>query len=339
MLLASVSGFRSAQGSQALWFGRNPHLAAVAPKPEDATAVLSKRPTRHHPADSDSELDELFRSSLDEFTRLNPKPAKLEPVEASRSFQACIQETLTRLRESWAIPPQESVLGINPRKREVAKQIADWIQSTLKSENAQVAIVARQGGLQHKKYDKTGMLHTGIAMYHPREQQWKIYNLVDRPMMGQSVCDVQWAEPEDFFAQQGGYKKDALVMLPSPAVQQRMQKALLNGDYRKLVFTPDYNLVSAPDSATSLNCNKWVLLNVLAAKNDHYEPKKLLKEIRENYRPGQIDVHPIVRLFAAQQPKIKASEVPWIAPIQTVTVESLFNSGLFEKSHFCEPRA
>ena len=224
---------------------------------------------------------------------------------------------------------------MNPRKVDVAQQLTDWMQKTLAQESAIVAVVARQGGLQHKKYDKTGMLHTGLVMWHPDENRWKIYNLIDSPAGRGTRCEVQWTEPPDFFVQQGGYQKEALLLFPERAIQARLREGLLNGEYRRLGFTTDYNIISPPHAETSLNCNKWILLNVLAAQMQTYEPKILLAEIQREYQPGQIDVSPLVRLFAKYQTKIKAKEVPWLAPIQTVTVQSLCESGLFEKALFC----
>ncbi len=232
-------------------------------------------------------------------------------------------------------PPQEAVKHTNPRKVDVAQQLARWMEDTLAQEGAILAVVARQGGLQHKKYDRTGMLHTGLVIWHPQEKRWKIYNLIDRPQGRGTRCDVQWTEPVDFFIQQGGRQKEALLMIPDRILQARMRAALLNGDAARLSFTSDYNIISPPHSETSLNCNKWVLLNLLAAQMQTYEPKHLLDVIKREYKPGQIQVHPLARLFAKHQSRVKASEVPWLAPIETVTVQSLCDSGLFEKALFC----
>src|SRR5690606_37827625 len=112
----------------------------------------------------------------------------------------------------------------------------------------------------------TGMYHSGIALFHPRDKQWKVYNVTDEKVGGQWRCEVQWTEPESFFYQQGGYQPKSLMLIPDKATRERMAQALLNGDYKKLLFTNDYHLVSDPGSEQSLNCNKWVLMNVLAAQ-------------------------------------------------------------------------
>lgn len=311
------------------------------PEPVDSLSSSQEtiRPPRK-PADSPPAEDWL-ETLPDEFTPVrsrNDSSASLATVVHSPkpTFQDIIQQTLERLHESFAAPPQESVKKIRPRKVEVAGKLADWMRDTLAQEGVQVAVVARQGGLQHKKHDKTGMFHTGIALFHPRDKKWKIYNLVDEQLAGSWQGEVQWTEPEDFFYQQGGYHKKSLLLIPDQATQLRMRKALLKGDYKKLFFTSDYNLVSEPAGKTSLNCNKWVLLNVLAAKRENYNPMKLLDEIGERYRPDRIDVHPLIRPIAKYQPHIKPSEIPLWGPIHTVTVNSLVESGLFERTLACD---
>jgi hypothetical protein len=287
-------------------------------------------------AESASDLDDLLDAALDAFVRTEPKPA-LSQEQAEHSFKEAVKRTLLLLNGRLMEPPKERVDDIKPLKLPVAKQLSDWMATTLTDMGATVAVVARQGGKQHKRYDKTGMLHAGIAMFHPLEKNWKIYNLIDQPHGRWPQCEVQWIDPLNFFCKQGGYGKDALLLTLDQNTQERMRDALLDGSYKDLGFTTRYNLVSAPDSATSLNCNKWVLLNILAAQKENYQPDTLLAEIKKNYRPGEIHVNPFIRLFAAQQPKVLANEVPWWGPIHTVTVESLYHSGLFEKKVFCDP--
>lgn len=294
------------------------------------------RPPRK-PANSPPEEDWLDDEFTPVHSRDNSATSLVTVVHQPKpTFQEIIHQTLERLHESFALPPQEQVRKIRPRKVEVAGKLADWMRDTLTQEGIQVAVVARQGGLQHKKYDQTGMFHTGIALFHPREKKWKIYNLVDEQRAGRWQGEVQWTEPEDFFYQQGGYHRKSLMLIPDQGTQIQMRKALLNGEYQKLFFTSDYNLVSEPAGRTSLNCNKWVLLNVLAAKRENYNPLKLLDEIKKHYQPDRIDVPPLIRPIARYQPHVKPSEIPLWGPIHTVTVNSMLESGLFERTLACD---
>jgi hypothetical protein len=152
-------------------------------------------------------------------------------------------------------------------------------------------------------------------------------------------AQVWRSEPLEFFYEQPVAKKDALVMIPPADVQARLRDGILSGRYKKLYFTPNYNLVSQPHTSTSLNCNKWVLMNVMAAKQEDYTHTTILKVIEQCFKPGRIMMSPFLRPFAKIHPTILGSEVPVYGPINTVTVDSLYHSGLFPDKEFCAPRA
>lgn len=146
------------------------------------------------------------------------------------------------------------------------------------------------------------------------------------------------SEPLDFFYEQPIHKRDALIMIPDEDVQKRLRDGILSGRYKKLYFTPKYNLVSEPHSNTSLNCNKWVLMNLLAAQKDDYCHTKILQAIKDGFKPGRIMMNPLLRPIAKIHPTIRSEEVPVYGPINTVTVESLYHSGLFPHKEFFVPR-
>src|SRR5271156_3010948 len=58
--------------------------------------------------------------------------------------------------------------ALDEKKLEVAKHLTDWVQNTLLSERAIVAVVSRKGGKDVKSRDFTGMAHSGLAVYDPR---------------------------------------------------------------------------------------------------------------------------------------------------------------------------
>ena len=147
------------------------------------------------------------------------------------------------------------------------------------------------------------------------------------------------SEPLEFFYSQPVEKKDALLLIPPKDLQIRLRDGILSGHYKKLYFTPNYNLVSHPHSNTSLNCNKWVLMNIMAAKQADYSHTNILKAIEQFFKPGRIRMHPVLRPIAKIHPTIMPQEVPAIGPIHTVTVESLYRSDLFEEKEFHIPRS
>jgi len=151
-------------------------------------------------------------------------------------------------------------------------------------------------------------------------------------------AQVWRSEPLEFFYEQPIHKRDALIMVPSEDVQKRLRDGILSGRYKKLYFTPKYNLVSEPHTANSLNCNKWVLMNLMAAQRDDYCHTKILKAIQDGFKPGRIMMNPLLRPIAKIHPTIRGEEVPVYGPINTVTVESLYRTDLFPHKEFFVPR-
>jgi hypothetical protein len=234
--------------------------------------------------------------------------------------------------------PLEHRTPIDAQKLQIAKELTDWLNRTLQEKKAFVAIVGRQGSSQSKKQDKTGMGHAGLAVYDPRAQSWIIYNLLN-DLSDKTPKGGLWrTAPLDFFYGQKDYEKDALILIPDEITQQRMYEAILNGKYKKLFFTDRYNLLSAADSTSSLNCNKWLLLNVVAARIDDYDPVRVLSAIHKGFEPGTIRMNFLERQVVKGKANVQADEIPAFGPIQTVTVESLYRSDMFPQQLFFSGR-
>jgi hypothetical protein len=236
-------------------------------------------------------------------------------------------------------PIQQVDTAIDQRKLSLAKALTDWMQTTLLKEKTLVAVVARKGGEDVKKHDKTGMAHSGLAVYDPRAQTWLIYNLVqdtktaqDQP--GPATESIWRTAPLDFYYGQTGYDEDALILIPDLATQQRVYEAMVSGDYKKLTFTSAYNLLSPYDSLKSFNCNKWLLFNLAAARIDNYDPPAVAQAIHAGFVPGKIYFSPLENFFVRHKPNVLLNELPPHPPIETVTVESLYRSNLFPKKVF-----
>lgn len=236
-------------------------------------------------------------------------------------------------------PTQEEQNKIDAQKLQIAKDLTDWLNHTLQEKQALVAIVGRNGSTQTKQQDQTGMGHAGLAVYDPRAQSWLVYNLLNDTRDKAPQGSVWRTAPLDFFYGQKGYEKDALILIPDKTTQQRIYESILNGIYKKLYLTRRYNLLSPPDTAYSLNCNKWLLLNVVAARIDNYDPQTVLNTIHKGFEPATIHLNPIERQFAKGKPTILANEVPTFGPIKTVTVESLYRSDLFTDKLFYSGRS
>lgn len=231
-------------------------------------------------------------------------------------------------------PTVREMANVDQAKLQNAKDLTDWLQKTLQQKQSLVAVVARKGGEDVKKHDATGMAHAGIAVYDPRAQTWLLYNLLNDSKTGEALSGIWRTAPLDFFYGQTGYEKDALVMLPDVETQQRLYEAILNGNYKKLHFTPKYNLLSKFDSPSSLNCTKWILMNLAAARIDDYNAPAVLNAIREGFSPGKLYLNGIEKFVISQKPNVRSNELPHRGPVEMVTIESLYRSPLFQEKLF-----
>jgi hypothetical protein len=232
--------------------------------------------------------------------------------------------------------PREAVEQVNPideQKLELAKKLTTWSQNTLKKDQTLVAVVARKGGADVRKHDFTGMAHSGLAVYNPKLQTWVIYNLVNSSKGANPQSSIYLTSLIDFFYGQTGYTEDALILIPDKPTQERMYKAFLNQKYKQLFFTDKYNLLSNYDSNLSLNCNKWILMNIVAARIDDYEPSDVLQTIKKGFEPGYIRLSGIELIFAKKKNNVRASEL-YSKNIPTVTIQSLYQSDLFKEKVF-----
>jgi hypothetical protein len=177
------------------------------------------------------------------------------------------------------------------------------------------------------------MAHSGIAVYDPRIQTWIVYNLVNS-VKGASPKSVLYRTALiDFFYGQTGYETEALLLIPDKPTQDRMYKAFLEGKHRELFFTDNYNLLSPYNNATSLNCNKWILMNIVAARIDNYNPDAILDAIEDGFEPGYINLSAIEFMFAKKKNNVRGYELR-SKNIPTVTVESFYDSDLFHQKLF-----
>jgi hypothetical protein len=281
----------------------------------------------------------------------------VQPMQTQRAKQVvssklgsgsdCFQRTLftrTEERVKQGAPPFEELMG--PQLRELgpkpddgkltrAKDLGRWLEEVLRHKKVEVAVVSRQGSEYAKLFDPTGMTHSGIAVRDPNGETYTIYNLINHvhgnPSQGIAPQAAVWkSTPLDFFWEKERGTRDALVMFPFEELQQKMLQGIKSGEYKKLYFTSDYNIVSKPHTSDSLNCNKWVLMNLTAAKMNNYDPVAVLNAIKTNFKPGVVDVPPVVRPVINRKSRfIPPHGVPRRGPIQTVSVKSLYDSDWF----------
>lgn len=228
--------------------------------------------------------------------------------------------------------------AIDPQKLAIAKKLTDWMQTKLLERKTLVAVVSRKGGNDARKRDRTGMAHSGLAVYDPRAQTWILYQLMNNGSnAAQPVAELWRTAPLDFFYGQTGYESNALLMIPDEETQQRIYDGIVSGKASRLMFTRNYNLLSKYDSDESLNCNKWILMTIAAARSDNYDPRQVLAIIRNGFEPGKIKLNFVEKAVAKRKPNVRSAEMPQFGAVQTVTPQSLYDSGLFQERLFAAP--
>ncbi len=223
---------------------------------------------------------------------------------------------------------------IDEKKLTVAKHLTDWLQSTLQKKKAIVAVVSRKGGNDVKGRDWTGMAHSGLAVYDPRVQTWILYQILNSPSGGQPSAQLWRMAPIDFFYGQTGYEENALLLIPDKETQDRIYESVLNGKAWKMAFTKKYNLLSRYDSFDSLNCNKWILLTIAAARSDEYDPAKVLAIVHKGFNPAKLKFGFIAKQVVKRKSNVLVDELPNLGKVETVTPQSLYDSGLFQEKIF-----
>jgi hypothetical protein len=240
------------------------------------------------------------------------------------------------LSQAWqfALAATTAPAQLDQEKLTVAKHLTDWLQKTLAEKKAIVAVVSRKGGKDLKGRDRTGMAHSGLAVYDPRVQTWILYQILGRTSSEGPQAELWRMAPIDFFYGQTGYEKNALVLIPDEVTQQRVYEAILDGRAFKLAFTEKYNLLSRHDSFDSLNCNKWILMTIAAARSDEWQYPKVLQVVRNGFEPGKLRMNFIERAVAKPKANVRKHEVPSRRSVNTVTPQSLYESGLFSEAIF-----
>lgn len=272
------------------------------------------------------------------------KKAISPPIDSGSD---CFQRTLFAGKDNMVkrgAPPIEALLEPQYRRLDpipdggkltLAKDLGRWMEEFLRHRKVEVAVVSRQGSEFAKLFDQTGMSHSGIAVYDQKNQRYEIYNLINHergnPPRGIMPQAAVWkSTPVDFFYEQLGHTRDALIMIPSAELQQKMRQGIESGEYKKLYFTRDYNLVSAPHTTRSLNCTKWILMNLVGADMNNYDPAAVLDVIKKDFKPAVVDVHPVFRsVIKRKSPFILPDEISRWEPIHSVSVASLYHSKWF----------
>lgn len=229
-------------------------------------------------------------------------------------------------------PPYRSEDKTDARKVAVSEKLSLWVRKTLKEKNADVAVLARRGSKFTRHFDSSGFAHTSFAVRVPEQNDWVTFNLFSDPATKRRQDYIRLATLEDFYYGQTGYEEDTLILLPSPPLQGKILQGFLSGKYQQLFFTDRYNLLSNPYTSQSLNCTKWLVMNIYAAKIGAYDHQEVLLAMKKDFREQEIRPPLVYRLAVRFMSNIRTDEFPDDGIIRTISVASLLGSDLFEET-------
>jgi hypothetical protein len=204
--------------------------------------------------------------------------------------------------------------------------LAVKVKDYLDSSGAQVAIIGRVG----RDMSEQGLRysHSGMVIRDAKKGHWLVLHELNQ--CGSSQSDLFDEGLGNFFLD-GMFAYDALIAIPSAAVQQRLLQSAHSSTPRDF-HQPHYSLIASPFSTKYQNSNQW-LLEMLTPSLAPGKPIKNRSEAQAwlkqaSYAPSKIKISQTKRLGA----KLFASNVyfddhsgdEWIAArYEAVTVESM----------------
>jgi len=238
---------------------------------------------------------------------------------------------------NW-LPPyhtrEEKTGKPDPKKHEIAERLSEWVRKTMTDQHAVVGIIGRQGNETTKRFDKTGLAHAGFIVHMPGTDTWVTFNLFSDPTTKRRTQAIWQASLEDFYYGQTGYVVDTLLLIPDHDLQEKILAGFTSGNYKKLAFTDQYNLIANPFTPYTLNCTKWLLMNIYGAKTGNYNPYQILELMRGQFKEQIITPDFITRLGLRFMSNVRLNEKEKDGKIHTVTVQSLYDSTLFTQKLF-----
>lgn len=199
------------------------------------------------------------------------------------------------------------------------------VREALEQSGAQVAIVARVG----QDLSKYGLRysHAGFVWRDHPEGRWLAVHLLND--CGTATSQLYNQGLANFFAD-SLFAWDALLIVPSPAVQQHLAERLADGS-ATAYHQPRYSMVAYPFAALYQNSNQWLLEVLAEAMADERfagrgEAQQWLKA--SGYAPTTLQLSPLTRLGGRMfKSNVAFDDHPderrFAGQIDTVTVESV----------------
>ncbi|WP_332879218.1 DUF2145 domain-containing protein [Massilia sp. S19_KUP03_FR1] len=203
--------------------------------------------------------------------------------------------------------------------------LAQRTRAALEQTDAQVVLIARAG----QDLSKYGMRYSHMAFAwrdHPKGRWFVVHELNE---CGTAASTLYNEGLGNFFLG-GMFSYEARIVVPSPAVQQRLA-AMLASNTPLRMHSPRYNMLAYPFATTYQNSNQWLLESWAAAMSefpiaDRTQAQAWLK--LANYQPITLRIPTMTRLGGRMfRANIAFDDQPFdrrmAGQIDAVTVESV----------------
>jgi len=165
------------------------------------------------------------------------------------------------------------------------------VERTAAQHGARAFIIARKGRVDADLPKGITYTHTAVAIYSmittadgKQLPGYAIYNLYQNEGdLGRSSLIVDY--PVDFFA--ASEKLQAGIIIPKPALQQKLVELVHSGDYKSL-HNPEYSLIANPFTSQFQNCTEFTLDMINAALYQTVDIKQLKANSKAYFKPQYV---------------------------------------------------
>jgi hypothetical protein len=173
---------------------------------------------------------------------------------------------------------------------------AKQVEHAAAAEGARVFILARIGDPEDELPQGIHYTHTAFAVYSSITTAdgrsvpgYAIYNLYQKAKDG-GASELVIDYPIDFFA--GVYRLKAGVIIPTPAMQDRLLAVITSPTYKKL-HNSHYSIVANPYNSQFQNCTEHTLDVINAAIYKTDDIRQIKANTRAYFTPQKVHVSPL----------------------------------------------
>jgi hypothetical protein len=182
-----------------------------------------------------------------------------------------------------------------PKPTEVrsALELANQVRQHLEAQDARAAVIGRVG--RDLSEYRLRYSHIGLAARDPARGGWRVVHLLNHCGRADSALYDQGLG--NFFLDDL-FRFEAVVLVPSRELQDRLLVALADGSARAL-HEPSYSLIAHPYSRTYQNSNQW-LLELAASQLEGTASRDAAhaRLARDGFVPSVLYLPPLKRLGA-----------------------------------------